>query len=59
VRIITSGIVAGFVVDGALLVEASWTLALSALVYLRRAGVRLEDETSLRGAAAAPAALPR
>jgi ACT domain-containing protein len=53
VRIITSDNVAGFVHGGALVVEDGWTLAPSALEYLRRNGVRFEGEVSRREAAAA------
>jgi ACT domain-containing protein len=53
VRIITSDNVATFVRDGALHVEDGWTLAPSALEYLRRNGVRFEGEESRRAAAAA------
>jgi ACT domain-containing protein len=53
VRIITSDNVASFVKDGALHVEDGWTLAPSALEYLRRNGVRFAGEESRRAAAAA------
>lgn len=52
-RIITSDNVAGFVRDGALEMQEGWTLAPSALEYLRRNGVRFEGEVSRRAAAAA------
>ena len=41
-RIITSDNVAGFIRDGALVVEPGWTLAPSALEHVRRNGIRLE-----------------
>jgi ACT domain-containing protein len=53
VRIITSDNVASFVQDGALHVEDGWTLAPSALEYLRRNGVRFSGEESRRAAQAA------
>jgi ACT domain-containing protein len=53
VRIITSDNVASFVHDGALEVEDGWTLAPSALEYLRRNGVRFSGEESRRAAQAA------
>jgi ACT domain-containing protein len=52
-RLITSDNVAGFVRDGALHVEDGWTLAPSALEYLRRNRVRFEGEESRAAAAAA------
>ena len=52
-RIITSDNVASFVRDGALHVDDGWTLAPSALEYLRRNGVRFAGEESRRAAAAA------
>jgi len=53
VRIITSDNVAGFVRDGSLEMDEGWTLAPSALEYLRRNGVRFEGEVSRRAAASA------
>jgi ACT domain-containing protein len=53
VQIITSDNVASFVKDGALHVDEGWTLAPSALEYLRRNGVRFAGEESRRAAAAA------
>jgi ACT domain-containing protein len=53
VRIITSENVVGFVRDGALELEPGWTLAPSALEWLRRNRVRFEGEESRRAAAAA------
>jgi ACT domain-containing protein len=52
-RLITSENVASFVTDGALAVEDGWTLAPSALEYLRRNRVRFEGEESRAAAAAA------
>ena len=52
-RIITSDNVAAFVKDGALQVEEGWTLAPSALEYLRRNRVRFEGEETRSAAAAA------
>ncbi len=52
-RLITSENVAGFVKDGALHVEEGWTLAPSALEYLRRNRVRFGGEGSRAAAAAA------
>jgi ACT domain-containing protein len=52
-RLITSENVAGFVKDGVLQVEDGWTLAPSALEYLRRNGVRFAGEESRAAAAAA------
>ena len=49
-RIISSENVDGFVRDGVLAVEPGWTLAPSALEYLRRNGVRFEGEESRRAA---------
>jgi len=56
-RLITSENVAAFVKDGALQVEAGWTLAPSALEYLRRNRVRFAGEESRAAAAAAAADL--
>lgn len=53
VQIITSDNVASFVKDGALHMDEGWTLAPSALEYLRRNGVRFAGEESRRAAAAA------
>ena len=53
VRIITGDNVADFVRDGALHVDDGWTLAPSALEYLRRNGIRFSGEESRRAAAAA------
>lgn len=50
---ITSENVAGFVRDGVLDVEPGWTLAPSALEYLRRNHVRFAGEESRAAAAAA------
>ena len=52
-RLITSENVAGFVRDGVLDVEDGWTLAPSALEYLRRNHVRFAGEESRAAAAAA------
>ncbi len=52
-RLITSENVASFVEDGALHVEEGWTLAPSALEYLRRNRVRFAGEESRAAAAAA------
>ncbi len=52
-RLITSENVAGFVRDGVLDVEEGWTLAPSALEYLRRNHVRFAGEESRAAAAAA------
>jgi ACT domain-containing protein len=52
-RLITSENVAGFVRDGVLHVEEGWTLAPSALEYLRRNRVRFAGEESRAAAAAA------
>lgn len=52
-RIITSENVAAFVKDGVLHVDDGWTLAPSALEYLRRNRVRFEGEESRAAAAAA------
>jgi len=52
-RLITSENVATFVKDGVLQVEAGWTLAPSALEYLRRNRVRFAGEESRAAAAAA------
>lgn len=52
-RIITSDNVAEFVRDGELHVDEGWTLAPSALEYLRRNRVRFAGEESRRAAAAA------
>ena len=49
-NIITSDNVADFVRDGALAVEDGWTLAPSALEYLRRNGIRFSGEASRRAA---------
>jgi predicted amino acid-binding ACT domain protein len=57
VRLITSDNVAQFVHDGALHVEEGWSLAPSALEYLRRNRVRFAGEESRRAAAAAAADL--
>jgi len=51
-RLITSENVAGFVKDGALHVDEGWTLAPSALEYLRRNHVRFGGEESRAAAAA-------
>jgi ACT domain-containing protein len=56
-RLITSENVAQFVQDGALQVEEGWTLAPSALEYLRRNHVRFAGEESRAAAAAAAANL--
>lgn len=56
-RLITSDNVAQFVRDGALEVEAGWTLAPSALEYLRRNRVRFAGEESRRAAVEAAADL--
>lgn len=56
-RIISSDNVASFVRDGALAVEDGWTLAPSALEYLRRNGIRLEGEGSRRAAQDAASSL--
>jgi ACT domain-containing protein len=53
VRIITSDNVASFVKDGALEMAEGWTLAPSALEYLRRNRVRFEGEETRSAAAAA------
>lgn len=52
-RLITSENVAGFVRDGVLEVQDGWTLAPSALEYLRRNHVRFAGEESRAAAAAA------
>jgi ACT domain-containing protein len=52
-RLITSENVADFVKDGVLHVEEGWTLAPSALEYLRRNRVRFAGEESQAAAAAA------
>lgn len=52
-RIITSDNVAAFVRDGSLQIDDGWTLAPSALDYLRRNGVRFEGEISPRPTASA------
>ena len=52
-RLITSENVAGFVRDGVLEVQDGWTLAPSALEYLRRNHVRFVGEESRAAAAAA------
>lgn len=52
-RLITSDNVASFVKDGVLEVQAGWTLAPSALEYLRRDRVRFAGEESRAAAAAA------
>jgi ACT domain-containing protein len=57
VKIITSENVAEFVRDGALEVGEGWTLAPSALEYLRRNGVRFHGEEARRAAQAAAANL--
>jgi ACT domain-containing protein len=57
VRLITSDNVAEFVRDGALRVEEGWTLAPSALEYLRRNRVRFAGEETRRAAADAAADL--
>ena len=56
-RLITSDNVAQFVQDGALHVEEGWSLAPSALEYLRRNRVRFAGEESRRAAAEAAADL--
>ena len=56
-RLITSENVAQFVQDGALQVEEGWTLAPSALEYLRRNHVRFAGEEARAAAAAAAANL--
>ena len=53
VRVITSDNVAEFVQGGALHGEEGWTLAPSALEYLRRNRIRFAGEESQRAAAAA------
>jgi len=53
VQIITSDNVAEFVRDGALHLDDGWTLAPSALEYLRRNGIRFAGEESRRAAVAA------
>ena len=55
-RLITSDNVAQFVSDGALHVEEGWTLAPSALEYLRRNRVRFAGEEITRWAATEAAA---
>jgi ACT domain-containing protein len=57
VRVITSENIADFVRDGELQVEEGWTLAPSALEYLRRNRVRFAGEESRRAAAVAAADL--
>jgi ACT domain-containing protein len=57
VRLITSDNVAEFVRDGALRVDEGWTLAPSALEYLRRNRVRFAGEETRRAAADAAADL--
>jgi ACT domain-containing protein len=52
-RLITSENVAGFVKDGVLRIDEGWTLAPSALEYLRRNHVRFAGEESRAAAAAA------
>jgi ACT domain-containing protein len=52
-RLITSENVASFVIDGVLHVDAGWTLAPSALEYLRRNRVRFAGEESRAAAATA------
>lgn len=52
-RIITSDNVSSFVKDGALQMEEGWTLAPSALEYLRRNRVRFEGEETRSAAATA------
>lgn len=52
-RVITSDNVAEFVRDGELHVDDGWTLAPSALEYLRRNRVRFAGEESRRAAASA------
>jgi ACT domain-containing protein len=52
-RLITSENVAGFVKDGVLHIDEGWTLAPSALEYLRRNHVRFAGEESRAAAAAA------
>ncbi len=52
-RLITSENIAGFVRDGVLEVKDGWTLAPSALEYLRRNHVRFAGEESRAAAAAA------
>lgn len=56
-RVITSENVAEFVHDGALDIEDGWTLAPSALEYLRRNRIRFAGEESRRAAASAAADL--
>lgn len=56
-RVITSENIADFVRDGELKVEDGWTLAPSALEYLRRNRVRFSGEESRSAAAAAAADL--
>ena len=56
-RIITSDNVADHVRDGALALDEGWTLAPSALEYLRRNGVRFHGEEARRAAQAAAANL--
>jgi len=56
-RLITSDNVAEFVHDGALQVEEGWTLAPSALEYLRRNRVHFAGEESRAAATAAAANL--
>jgi ACT domain-containing protein len=57
VRIITSDNVAEFVRDGVLHVDEGWTLAPSALEYLRRNRIHFAGEESRRAAATAAANL--
>lgn len=52
-RLVTAENVAGFVKDGTLHLEEGWTLAPSALEYLRRNRVRFSGEESRAAAAAA------
>jgi ACT domain-containing protein len=52
-RLITAENVARFVEDGVLHVEEGWTLAPSALEYLRRTNVRFSGEETRAAAAAA------
>jgi ACT domain-containing protein len=53
VRIITSDNVTEFVQDGSLRIDAGWTLAPSALEYVRRNGIRIEGEAARSAAQAA------
>lgn len=56
-RIISADNVAEFVRDGVLTVNAGWTLAPSALEYVRRNGLRFDGAAATQAAAAAAANL--